>query len=340
MDLTRRAALGSLLAAPASLRAADARAATRTLKISHQFPGGTAERGDFRDRLARRFAAEVSRRTGGELAFEIHPGSTLMKTLSQFSALRRGALDMTVYPLAYAGTEVPEASIGLMPSLVTSYEQAAAWKTAEVGRELAAALDRRGVKIVTWVWQAGGVASRAAPVAVPEDVRGLRVRGGSREMDLMLKAAGGGISPLPSSGLYAAMQAGSLDACATSSTSLISFRLHEVSKALTTGRTGSFWFMLEPLLMSKQVFEGLPAAQQQAIVHVGAELEAFAVQAARQDDEEVARVFGQAGLRVRDMDAAALAKWRDLARATAWKEFAERNAACAHLLKLAEAVSA
>ena len=141
MDLTRRAALGSLLAAPVVLRAADARAATRTLKISHQFPGGTPDRGDFRDRLARRFAAEVSRRTGGDLAFEIHPGSTLMKTLSQFSALRRGALDLTVYPLAYAGTEVPEASIGLMPCLVTSYEQGTAWKTADVGRELAAALD-------------------------------------------------------------------------------------------------------------------------------------------------------------------------------------------------------
>lgn len=342
MEPTRRAALGgalgSLLAACVPPRAA--RAAARTLRISHQFPGGTAEQGDFRDRLARRFAAEVGRRTGGELAFEVHPGSSLMKTLAQFPALRRGALDMTVYPLAYAGTEVPEASIGLMPSLVTSYEQGMAWKTAEIGRELAAVLDRRGVKIVTWVWQAGGVASRVAPVVVPQDVKGLKMRGGSREMDLMLKAAGANISPLPSSALHAAMRAGSLDACATSSTSLISFRLHEVSKAVTTGRTGSFWFMFEPLLMSKQVFEGLPAAHRQAIEQVGAELESFVLQAAKQDDEGVAQVFGQAGLQVRDMDADTLAKWRDLARATAWKEYAERNAACAHLLKLAEAVSA
>ena len=340
MDLTRRAALGSLLAAPAASLAPAARAATRTLKIGHQFPGGTAEQGDFRDRLARRFAAEVSRRTGGELAFEIHPGSSLMKTLAQFSALRRGTLDMTIYPLAYAGTEVPEASIGLMPCLVTSYEQGMAWKTADVGRELTSVLDKRGVKVVTWVWQAGGVASRAAPVVVPDDVKGLKTRGGSREMDLMPKAAGGTVSPLPSSGLYAAMQSGGLDTCATSSTSLISFRLHEVSKAVTTGRAGSFWFMFEPLLMSKQVFEGLPAAQQQAIVQVGAELESFALQAAKADDEEVARVFGKAGAQVRDLDAAAIAKWRDLARATAWKEYAGRNAACAQLLKLAEGVSA
>ena len=36
-----------------------AQAAT-TLKISHQFPGGTIDNGDFRDRLCRVFAAEVS----------------------------------------------------------------------------------------------------------------------------------------------------------------------------------------------------------------------------------------------------------------------------------------
>jgi len=29
-----------------------------------------------------------------------------MKTVAQFSALRKGALDMSLYPLAYAGGEV------------------------------------------------------------------------------------------------------------------------------------------------------------------------------------------------------------------------------------------
>ncbi len=62
MLITRRAAVGAALAAPALLRAPGVHAASRTLKISHQFPGGTAEQGDFRDRLARRFAAEVQMR--------------------------------------------------------------------------------------------------------------------------------------------------------------------------------------------------------------------------------------------------------------------------------------
>ena len=339
MPISRRNALGSLLAAPMLLRATGAHAAARTLKISHQFPGGTLEQGDFRDRLARRFAAEVQKRTNGELGFEIYPGSSLMKTVAQFSALRRGALDMTVYPLAYAGGEVPEVNIGLMPCLVTTYEQGMAWKTQPIGQELTNLLDKRGVKIVTWIWQAGGTASRVTPVVQPDDVKGQKIRGGSREMDLMLKAAGGIISSVPSNEIYAAMQTGSLDAAVTSSTSIISFRLEEIAKAVTTGRTGSFWFMFEPLLMSKQVFDSLPAEQQKAITEVGTEMEAFALQAARADDEELARVFAKAGVTAKDMDAAAIGKWKDLAQGTAWKDFADRNASCAGLLKLAQAVA-
>ena len=339
MSITRRAALSAVLAAPALLRFPDAQAAARTLKISHQFPGGTAEQGDFRDRLVRRFAAEVQKRTDNELAFEIYPGSSLMKTVAQFSALRRGALDLTLYPLAYAGGEVPEVNIGLMPCLVTNYEQGLAWKGQAVGQELERVLDKRGVKIVTWLWQAGGTASRGAPVVQPDDVKCLKVRGGSRELDLMLKAAGGIISSVPSNEIYAAMQTGSLDAAVTSSTSLISFRLEEISKAVTTGRNGSFWFMFEPLLMSKQIFDSLPAAHQAAVTQVGAELEAFGLQAAKADDEDLARVYLKAGITARDMDADALGKWRAVAQETAWKDFAARSAACAALLKLAEAVA-
>ena len=336
MPITRRAALAGLMAAPA-LRGAHA--AARTLKISHQFPGGTLEQGDFRDRLTRKFAAEVQKRTNGELAFEIYPGSSLMKTVAQFSSLRRGALDMSVYPLAYAGGEVPEVNIGLMPCLVTTYAQGMAWKTQPIGQELVALLDKRGIKVVTWIWQAGGTASRSTPVVAPDDVKGLKIRGGSREMDLMLKQAGGIISSVPSNEIYAAMQTGSLDAAVTSSTSLISFRLEEISKAVTTGKAGSFWFMFEPLLMSKQVFESLPAPYQQAIEQVGTELEAFGLEAAKADDDDLAKVYAKVGVTAKEMDPAAIGKWKALAQQTAWKDFAERNAACAALLKLAEAVA-
>ena len=333
--MTRRTVLGALATTPLWLQAS-AWAQGTSLKISHQFPGGTVAEGDFRDRLCRMFAAEVEKRTKGALKFSIYPGSSLMKTNAQFSSMRKGALDLSLVPLSYAGGEVPEVNIGLMPGLVTSYDQSYGWKNAEVGKELDRILAEKGIIIVSWIWQAGGMASRGKPIVDPEDAKGVKIRGGSREMDLMLKEAGAAVINLPSNEIYAAMQTGAMDAALTSSTSLISFRLEEVSKALTTGRAGAYWFMLEPLMISKPIFDRLPKDQQAAIMAVGAELETFARKSAIEDDAAVAAVYQKVGAKVVDLNPAALKKWQTIARNTAWKDYAARNANCAKLLALAE----
>jgi len=338
MDITRRRILLALAAAPAVTMfgnhafAADA----INLKISHQFPGGTVTEGDFRDRLCRKFAAEVEKRTGGAVTGTVYAGSSLMKTNAQFSAMRKGALDMSLVPLSYAGGEVAETNIGLMPGVVTSYEQGMSWKNAEVGKALSDILADKGIIIVSWIWQAGGVASRGKAIVEPEDAKGMKVRGGSREMDMVLKEAGAAVLTTPSNEIYAAMQTGALDAAMTSSTSLISFRLEEVAKQLTTGRGKAYWFMLEPLMISRQVFEKLPKAHQDVIMAVGAEMEKFALEQAKADDQKVAAVYQKAGGTAHDMSAATVKKWQDIARATAWKDFAARSESCARILKLAE----
>jgi len=336
-SIKRRALLGALAASP--LLSLPAFAQSTALKISHQFPGGTATEGDFRDRLCRLFATEVEKRSKGALKFSIYPGSSLMKTNSQFSALRKGALDLSLVPISYSGGEVPEVNIGLMPGLVTSYEQGYSWKTADVGREFNRILLEKGIVMVSWIWQAGGVASRTKPIVDPEDVKGLKIRGGSREMDMILKDAGAAVVSLPSNEIYAAMQTGAMDAALTSSTSLISFRLEEVSKNLTTGRGKSYWFMLEPLMMSKAVFDKLPKDQQAVIMQVGAEMEAYARKAAQEDDNQVAQVYQKAGAKVVDLTDASVRKWQDIARRTAWKDYASKNENCARLMQLAEKIA-
>jgi TRAP-type C4-dicarboxylate transport system substrate-binding protein len=330
------AAAGAVISAPRIARGA----APRTLKISHQFPGGTIDQGDFRDRLCRKFAAEVEKRTNGELKFDIYPNSSLMKTNAQFSALRKGALDLSLVPISYSGGEVPALNLGLMPCLVTSYEQGAAWKKAPIGAEMTKVLDDKGVKILTWIWQAGGLASRTSPVVAPEDAKGLKIRGGSREMDMVLKAAGAAVLTMPSNEIYVGMQTGAVDAALTSSTSLISFKLEELAKHLTTGRGKSYWYMLEPLLISKEIWTSLTPAQQKIIDEIGADLEKFGIEGAKSDDQEVARVYEKVGAKVHDMDASVVDKWTKIARETAWKDFADKGEEYAKLLKLAEAVTA
>src|SRR3954452_5965138 len=143
---TRRQAIVTALAAPAILRfgIGTAQAAT-TLKISHQFPGGTVDKGDFRDRLCRMFAAEVTKRSNGDIAAEIYPNSSLIKTTAHFPAMRKGPLDISLYPMPYAGGELPETNIGLMPGLVTTYDQGMRWKKEPVGKALTDFLADKGI---------------------------------------------------------------------------------------------------------------------------------------------------------------------------------------------------
>ncbi len=339
MKFSRRQTLALGIAAPAIIRLGATAHAATMIRISHQFPGGTETEGDFRDRLCRKFAALIGQRSNGRLSGNVYPGSSLMKTNAQFSAMQKGALDMSLIPVSYAGGQLPELNIGLMPGLVTGYDQGLGWKNKPIGQEFTKFLAAKGIIIVSWVWQAGGVASRERPLVKTSDAKGMKIRGGSREMDMVLQAAGASVLSLPSNELYAAMQTGACDACLTSSTSLISFRMEELAKHLTTARDKSYWFMLEPLLMSKAVFDKLPSEDRDIIMSTGAELEAFGRASAMADDTRVAEVYAKVGAKVHDIDSNTITAWQALARDTAWKDYANKNENCARLIQLAQAAS-
>ncbi len=336
--LTRRATMGGALALPAI--AGRAAAAPRLLRISHQFPGSAGDTGDFRDRMCRRFADQVTQRTGGELTFAVYPNASLMKTLAQFSSLRKGALDIGLVPLTYAGGEIHEMNITFMPAIVTSYAQGYAWRTSAVGRELVGLLDQKGIVLVSWMWQSGGMASRTRPLIEPSDARGMKIRGGSREMDEMFGAAGASVSSMPSNEVYVGMQTGVMDAACTSSSSFISFKLHETCKHLTTPGQRSFFFILEPILVSKAIWETLTKPQQEAMLAVGEEMVPFNLAGAQADDIEMSRLFGAAGVALHPMEDATVQRWQDVARASAWKQYGEKTPLAARMLKLAEGVTA
>jgi TRAP-type C4-dicarboxylate transport system substrate-binding protein len=122
----------------------------------------------------------------------------------------------------------------------------------------------------------------------------------------------------------------------TSSTSFISFRLEEIAKHLTSGRNKAYWFMFEPLMMSKEIFVKLPKPQQDIIMAVGAEQEKFATDSARADDKTAADVYAKAGAKVYDLDDATVRKWQAIARDTAWKDYADHNENCRALMAAAQ----
>ena len=312
-----------------------------TLRLSHQWPEPTGDEGDFRSVLAQRFADQVSEQTDGQVTVQIFPNSSLVKSTEQYDAMMQGAVDMSVFPLDYASGRVPEWSITLMPAMVRNHEEAQAWQDAEIGKRLQENMEENGVRILTWVWNAGAIGAKGDPVVSPDDVRsGMTMRAAGSYVERMLEDAGAGISSLPSNEIYTAMQTGVLDAAVTSTGSFGSYNLQEQVDSYTSpaGEGNTFWFMFEPLIISTEAYDKLCPEQQDAVDQVGADLQEFAYTASEEDDAAVEKLFEEAGVEIASMDDEAFQQWRDLAQEQ-WQAYAESVEGGQEFLDLAKQVS-
>lgn len=311
-----------------------------SLRLSHQWPAATGgEDSDFRSELAQQFADKVAEQTDDQVKVQIFPNSSLVESTEQYDAMMQGSVDMSVFPLDYASGRVPDFSVTLMPALVRNHEQAQAWQDAEIGTRLEEVMEENGVKVLTWVWNAGAIGTKGDAVVSPDDVKsGMTMRAAGSYVEKMLEDAGAGISSLPSNEIYTAMQTGVLDAAVTSTGSFASYNLQEQVKSFTSPTENTFWFMFEPLIISNESFDQLCAEQQDAVMAVGEELQEYAYSASEEDDTRVEQIFADAGVEVTTMDDEAFAQWEELAQKQ-WDAFAESAPNGQELMDLAKQAS-
>lgn len=311
-----------------------------TLKLSHQWPKATTEEGDFRAQAAAKFAKRVKEETNGDVTIDIYPSSSLVKAKEQYDAMLDGALDMSVYPLDYAGGKIPQVSITLMPALVKNHAQAQAWETAEIGKEIEKITEENGVKILLWMWNAGAIGAKGEPIVSPKDVKkGKVMRAAGAYVEDMLKASGASITSMSSSEMYSAFQTGVLDAGVTSNSSFASYKLFEQVDSYTTSLENTFWFMFEPLLISMDTWNKLSSEQQDTLEEVAAELQPWVYEASKKDDKRVAELFKENGVNVVDMNDEAFAEWEKLAKPI-WEKYSTNVEGGEKLMELAKEVQA
>jgi TRAP-type C4-dicarboxylate transport system substrate-binding protein len=82
----------------------------------------------------------------------------------------------------------------------------------------------------------------------------------------------------------------------------------------------------------------LTPAQQKAVMEVGASLEKFGMEESKKDDAAAAEVWKKAGKKAYAMDDATFNAWREVAKKTAWFDFAEEEKDGQKWLDMATAV--
>jgi TRAP-type C4-dicarboxylate transport system substrate-binding protein len=262
----------------------------------------------------------------------------LFKPKEQWGAMTKGQLDMTAFPLAYAGGKHPEFNLTLMPGLVKNHDHALRLNKSAFMDKIKKIMDDAGVMVLADTWLAGGFVSTGECILEPKDVEGMKFRAAGKAFNQMLAAAGATITSMPSSEIYSGLQTGVLDGANTSSASLVSYRIYEQVKCLTEPGDNALWVMYEPILMAKASFEKLTPAQQKEILAAGKAAEQYASDEAKKQDAKLVEAYQKAGVKVVKMSAEQAAMWRDIADKSSYDAFAKDVAGGHELLDMALSV--
>jgi TRAP-type C4-dicarboxylate transport system substrate-binding protein len=307
-------------------------AQAETLRLSHQW-----SEGDVRHKVAQIVADEVAA-ADVDLEIQIFPSQSLFKAREQYKPLARGQVDMIVFPLAYAGGLRNPYNLTLMPGLVKNHDHAARLNESEFMGEIEKIMAEDDIMVLVHGYLAGGFAGKDKCITAPEDVEGLQTRAAGKAFEQMLAGAGASIASMSSAEIYNAMQTGVLDAANTSSSSFVSYRIYEQVSCFTPAGEYALWFMYQPLLMNKTVFEGLTKEQQDALMAAAAKAEAFYLEEAKSQDANARDVFAENGVEIAEMTAEEFDAWRAIAQETAYKAFLEGSPDGQRLLDLALSV--
>lgn len=317
-----------------SLAVAPAMAGDVGLKASHQWPGG---KGDIRDEMVQIIARHMAD-NGTGVDIKVYPGKSLFKPKEQWGAMTKGKLDITAFPLAYAGGRHPEFNLTLMPGLVKNHDHAVRLNSSPFMRRIKEIMSDAGVMVLADTWLAGGFVSKGECILEPSDVKGQKFRAAGKAFNQMLAAAGATITSMPSSEIYSGLQTGVLDGANTSSSSLVSYRIYEQVACLTAPGANALWVMYEPILMAKSSFAKLSPAQQLELMKAAGKAEQYASQASKEADQKLVDAYRKAGVKVVEMSAGQAAMWRKIADTSSYKAFAEQVKGGKQLLDMALAV--
>jgi TRAP-type C4-dicarboxylate transport system substrate-binding protein len=290
------------------------------LRISHQW----APEIDARDRSARVFVAELQKRLP-RTSISIHPQSSLgIKPTEQYDALLDGRIEMAIFPMFYIAPRIPELSITLLPAVPSTTEQAQLLKGTAFHKRFQEFCESKGVHVLTWWWLAGGIVSRAVEIGGPVTYKGLTVRSGDPNFDLMFEALGASAEIMPSTEIGPKMQGGTLDAALASFESLVSLRIFEQTKFAILGGN-AIYVSLHPLMISAKIWNALSDTERKAFEEAAEMANADFQASQREAEQQAVSTFRKAGANVRPMTFEEYESWLHIANTTSWRTYRESS---------------
>jgi C4-dicarboxylate-binding protein DctP len=277
-----------------------------TLKFSHVVAPDTPK-----GKAAIRFKQLAEAATKGRVKVEIYPNSQLYKDGDELEALQRGAVHLLAPSVSKFGPlGVREFEVFDLPYLFPDQETVERVSDGEIGRNLFAKLEGRGIKGLAY-WDNGfKQVSANRPMRKVADFRAMKMRvQSSKVLAATFRRLGAIPQVMAFSEVYTALQQGVVDGTENPVSNLYTQKMHEVQKHLTLSDHGC---LVYAVITNRKFWEGLPPDVRGALEQAMTEATHYEREiAARENADALAAVRASGKTQVYALSDAERAEWRE-----------------------------
>ena len=270
--------------------------------------------------LGERFAKLVEAYTGGEITLALFPNGQLGSEQETVQNCRLGTLDFSVAAINNITPFSPSVGLFTLPYLILSVDEAVLLTQGPIGEELVQnTIKAAGVRILGWSYSGfRRLSNSKRPITKPADLKGLTIRVPKNAI-MIDSYKSWGVSPTPMAWdeVFTALQQKVLDGQDTPLITQYVMKFYEVQKYITKIR---YVFLLEPLVISEQLFQRQSPEVQKILMRAGKEAQEYCRQFLILFEDSIETELKGKGLEILD-PADGEKEWIDKATKEVWPKF-------------------
>jgi TRAP-type transport system periplasmic protein len=325
MTLTRKTFLSALTGAAMTVLASGALAQTVTLRFHQMLP----PQATIPARAIKPWADKVEKESGGRIKVQLFPSMQLGgKPPELFDQAKDGIVDLIWTVLGYTPGRFPKTEAFELPFSTGSAETSS--KAFQEFVETNAMDEFKDVKLIAVHTHGPGLFHSKDPITKLEDLKGMKVRGGSRVINIMLEQLGATPVGMPVPAVGEALSKGVISATTIPWEVVPALKVQQIVKN-HTGFSGDkgLYTQTFAVAMNKASYDKLPADLKKVIDANSGQVAATLFGRAMDDGDKAGLATAQkAGNNIITLDAAETARWQRAAagvRAVWYKEVAGKG---------------
>ncbi len=276
--------------------------------------------GSAQEALGLKFAELLTEKTGGKLKSKLFLNGQLGSEQATVNDVALDTLPLSIVASNNLSPFSPQLGILSLPYIFENLDQAQKTVEGSIGQELVeTTVKNANVRIVAWTYSGFRVLSNSKrPVQKIADLNGLVVRVPKNEIMIdTYKSWGVNPTPMAWSETFTALQQKVVDAQDTPYTTIYAMKFGEVQKYVTDL---SYLFLLEPLIISEDLFKKQDAATQKAILDAGKEATAYSLNWLQEKEKTIKKeLVSKYGMQLDTLTDEA--EWASRAQKAVWPKF-------------------